>query len=133
MIDMPIILDAAQSTGEKLRQLRIQHNLTMEQFGAIFSPPISRSVVANWEANRNFPNTERLITISNHFDISTDYLLKNEIDKEIDQNNAGNDKNINILPLSKEENTYLVSLLNSNNRYDSFYLKTMNNQIWHIL
>lgn len=130
---MPIILDAAQSTGEKLRQLRIQHNLTMEQFGAIFSPPISRSVVANWEANRNFPNTERLITISNHFDISTDYLLKNEIDKEIDQNNAGNDKNINILPLSKEENTYLVSLLNSNNRYDSFYLKTMNNQIWHIL
>lgn len=129
---MPMILDIKQSTGEKLRQLRTLHNLTMGEFGAIFTPPVSRSVVANWEANRNFPNTERLITISNYFDISTDFLLKNNV-AQITESKVEDNKNIFLLPISSEENTYLLSLLSSNNRYDNFYLKIMNSQVWHIL
>lgn len=38
----------------------------------------TRQAISKWENNQGFPETEKLLQLSNIFEISTDYLLKDE-------------------------------------------------------
>ena len=72
--------------GEKIINLRKEHNLTQEDLADILN--ISRQTISNWENNRSYPDMEMLIKISNKFQISLDDLLKGDIEmvKKIDKN-----------------------------------------------
>lgn len=65
--------------GEKLSRLRKEQNYTQEQFADILG--VSRQTVSKWESDIAFPETEKLIRISEMFDCSIDYLLKESVEE----------------------------------------------------
>lgn len=66
-------------TGEKITKLRKLNNLTQEQLADLLR--VSRQSVSNWELNTAFPETKKLIKISELFNCSLDYLLNDEIEE----------------------------------------------------
>ena len=64
--------------GEKLSKLRKECNYTQEQFAEILG--VSRQSVSKWESDIAYPETDKLIRISELFDCSMDYLLKESED-----------------------------------------------------
>lgn len=59
--------------GEQIKSIREQHKLTQEELSQKLN--ISRQAVSNWENNRNLPDIEMLITITQVFHISLDQLI----------------------------------------------------------
>jgi len=66
--------------GQKLQLLRKQNNLTQEQLATQLY--VSRQAVSKWEQDTAMPDVEKLLLISRRFDVSLDYLLKEEIEKD---------------------------------------------------
>jgi len=62
--------------GEKLAKLRKEHNYTQEEFAALLE--VSRQAVSKWESDLAYPETDRLIKLSELFGCSIDYLLKED-------------------------------------------------------
>lgn len=71
--------------GDKLARLRKENNYTQEQLAALLG--VSRQAVSKWESDLAFPETEKLLRISELYDCSLDYLLKDRpSDNETRQN-----------------------------------------------
>ena len=74
------------SIGNQISAIRNEQQLTQEQFGELFH--VTRQTVSNWENEKNYPDLQILIAMSNQFDVSLDTLLKGDskmvkaIDKE---------------------------------------------------
>lgn len=64
------------TTGDKLAKLRKENNYTQEQFAELLG--VSRQAVSKWESDIAFPETEKLIRISELYGCSVDYLLKED-------------------------------------------------------
>lgn len=65
--------------SEKIQNLRKTHNLTQEQLAEQLG--VSRQSVSKWESDQAVPEVEKLIALSEVFNVTTDYLLKpSEID-----------------------------------------------------
>lgn len=62
--------------GEKIKLNRLKLNLTQEQLGQEIM--VSRKTVSGWENNRSIPDINTLIDLSNLFDLSLDYLIKDD-------------------------------------------------------
>lgn len=60
--------------GEKLYKLRKSKGLSQESLAEQVNT--SRQAISKWENNQGLPETEKLMMLSNIFDVSTDYLLK---------------------------------------------------------
>jgi len=60
--------------GDKLSRLRRENNYTQEQLADVLG--VSRQAVSKWESGAAYPETDKLIRISELFDCSLDYLLK---------------------------------------------------------
>ena len=65
--------------GEKLVQLRKQHRLSQEELAARLK--VSRQAVSRWETGETMPETENVLGLSRLFQVSTDYLLKEELEE----------------------------------------------------
>ena len=77
--------------NEKLTQLRKSKNLSQEELGNELG--VARQTVSKWELGETTPEMDKLIKMSEIFEISLDELIK---DKEIDTNintNAPNNTN----------------------------------------
>lgn len=74
------------SIGNQISAIRNEQQLTQERFGELFH--VTRQTVSNWENEKNYPDLQILIAMSNQFDVSLDTLLKGDskmveaIDKE---------------------------------------------------
>lgn len=64
--------------GDKLSKLRKEANYTQEQLAEVLS--VSRQTISKWENDIAYPETDKLIRISELFDCSLDYLLKDKIE-----------------------------------------------------
>ncbi len=64
--------------GTQIKNIRNESGLTQEQFAQQLH--VTRQAVSNWENNKNLPDIEMLIEISNVFDVSLDRLIKGEDD-----------------------------------------------------
>ncbi len=66
--------------SEKLFTLRKSNNLTQEQLAEELN--VSRQSISKWESGQAAPELEKIISISQIFGVTTDYLLKpSEIDE----------------------------------------------------
>lgn len=74
--------------GEKISRLRKENNYTQEQLAERMG--VSRQSVSKWESNIAYPETEKLIQLSQLFGCTTDYLLK-EDELEPQSKAKGND------------------------------------------
>ncbi len=67
-------MEQAMKLGEKLSKLRKENNYTQEQLADILG--VSRQAISKWESNTAYPETDKLIRMSELFNCSLDYLLK---------------------------------------------------------
>ena len=66
--------------NDKLLTLRKSKDLTQEQLAERLD--VSRQSVSKWESGQAVPELDKIIALSNIFDVTTDYLLKpSEIDE----------------------------------------------------
>ena len=59
---------------EKILYLRKQQNLSQEALAERLS--VSRQAVSKWESEQSMPDLEKIIAMSDFFEVTTDYLLK---------------------------------------------------------
>lgn len=110
------------TTGDKIAQMRKESNLTQEQLADLLG--VSRQSVSKYESNLAYPETEKIIKLSEIFHCSMDYLLRDEIEKkeEVKQVHAYEDGNI-------PADILLKSILN----YDKKSKRIIAGQpLWHI-
>lgn len=62
--------------GEKIFKLRKENGLSQEALAEKVGT--SRQAISKWENNQGFPETEKLLLLSNVFGVSVDFLLKDE-------------------------------------------------------
>lgn len=63
---------------EKLHMLRKRSGLSQEQLAEQLG--VSRQAISKWESGQSVPESEKLILLSNYFNVSLDYLLKDNIE-----------------------------------------------------
>lgn len=66
--------------GEKLQLLRKRQGLSQEKLAEQLD--VSRQAVSKWELGESLPDTENVVQLGKLFDVSIDYLLKDEILRE---------------------------------------------------
>lgn len=64
--------------GKQMRDIRRERNLTQDQVAETLC--VSRQAVSNWENNKNLPDIEQLIAISQNFGVTLDELILGEND-----------------------------------------------------
>ncbi len=64
--------------ADKLIQLRKSKGWTQEDLAEKME--VSRQSVSKWESTRSVPEIEKIVKLSDLFDVSTDYLLKDEVE-----------------------------------------------------
>lgn len=62
--------------GEKIFKLRKEKGLSQEALAEQLGT--TRQAISKWENNQGFPETEKLLQLSNIFEVSTDFLLKDD-------------------------------------------------------
>ena len=58
---------------ERLKDLRLEHNLSQEALGKIVN--MSKMAVSHWELGHSEPSIAQLIRLSEFFEVSVDYLI----------------------------------------------------------
>lgn len=76
--------------SEKLYKLRKNGGLSQEQLAEKLN--VSRQAISKWESGTAVPESEKLVTISNYFGVSVDYLLKDEEEKVNGTDNSVEEK-----------------------------------------
>lgn len=72
------------SLGEKIFKLRKEKGLSQEALAEQIGT--TRQAISKWENNQGFPETEKLLQLSNIFEVSTDFLLKDDkLEKSADE------------------------------------------------
>lgn len=66
--------------SEKLRKLRREKGLSQEKLAELLN--ISRQSISKWESGQTYPEVEKLIKLSDLFEITMDELVKNGEIKE---------------------------------------------------
>ncbi len=99
--------------AEKIVNLRKQKGLSQEELA--YKMHVSRQAVSKWESSVSSPDTEKIIKLSKLFEVSIDYLLKDEIEEnqnvKKEENNNVNNRNImdeteNYLRTKRKTSTY---------------------------
>lgn len=62
--------------GNKLNRARTKANLTQEQVAEALG--VSRQTISNWENEKTYPDIKSVVTLSDLYGISLDYLLKDK-------------------------------------------------------
>lgn len=62
--------------GEKILICRKSKGLSQEELAAALG--VSRQALSKWECNTSAPDIDNIIGLSNYFNVTTDYLLKDE-------------------------------------------------------
>jgi len=77
------------SFGENLKNVRKQRGITQEQLAETLG--VSRQAISKWESDNGYPETEKLLVISEALNISVDSLLNDSSTLEVKQKIAETD------------------------------------------
>ncbi|UDN63723.1 helix-turn-helix domain-containing protein [Clostridioides sp. ES-W-0016-02] len=91
--------------GEKIKSLRIEKKMTQEEFAENLC--ISRPALSLYESNKRKPDFEVLKKIAEHFNVSIDFLLDNNIkDNKLAKVNHSDEDNLVSKRDLKKDSTY---------------------------
>ena len=62
--------------GETILKLREEKKMSQEEFAQYYH--VTRQTISNWEKEKNYPDLETLISMSDKFNISLDVMLKED-------------------------------------------------------
>lgn len=60
--------------GERIQQLRKQRKMSQEELGEKLE--VTRQTISKWELDQSTPDLDYIISISDFFEVTTDYLIK---------------------------------------------------------
>lgn len=60
--------------ADRIQNLRKSRGISQEELADKIG--VSRQAVSKWESEQSFPDIEKIILLSDYFDVTTDYLLK---------------------------------------------------------
>ncbi|WP_294704173.1 helix-turn-helix transcriptional regulator [uncultured Fusobacterium sp.] len=86
--------------GDKIQLQRKKKGMTQEELGEELN--VSRQTITKWESNQSFPEIKKIIKLSYFFDVTIDYLLKDEIEDE--------EKNISIKIEKEKKNIFSTKI-----------------------
>lgn len=90
--------------ADKIILLRKSYGWSQESLADALE--VSRQSVSKWESNNSMPDLNKILKIGEIFGVSTDYLLKDEID---DLQIVTNENDIDLVKLSMEQVNYFIS------------------------
>lgn len=98
--------------GERLKELRQQHKLTMEHAAKIVG--VAKSTYAGYESEFRQPSLEKLVLFANYYKVSVDYLLNLTSSQEINVKEVLSNKELHWegIPLQEEDLTQIRTFLN---------------------
>lgn len=67
--------------AEKIQKERKLHNITKEALAQELG--VSRQSVSKWASGQSLPELEKVVLLSELFDLTTDYLLKDGIQRNV--------------------------------------------------
>lgn len=70
--------------GNKLQKARTNANLTQDQVAEALA--VSRQTISNWENERTYPDIRSVVTLSDLYNVSLDYLLKDKEEMSMSSN-----------------------------------------------
>ena len=105
------------SLGMKICNLRKERGLSQEQLADSLN--VSRQVISKWETDQALPEVDKLLSLSNLFSVSTDFLLDNEV--SFDNESKKESKSLMGKILS-DSGRYAVNLYKSKDRKLLFYI-----------
>jgi len=88
--------------GEKIQILRKQQGMSQEQLSALMK--VSRQAISKWEVGESIPDVDNVVQLSEIFNVTTDYILKNgveggsSVDVDIASIDSGTDAGKNTFP-----------------------------------
>ena len=85
--------------SEKIAEERKKNGWSQEELAEKLS--VSRQAVSKWESSQSVPDMDKIVALSSYFNITTDYLLKDEIET-IDGADNYSSKNVDMQMLNKE-------------------------------
>ena len=91
--------------ADKIIRLRKKNGWSQEELAEKMS--VSRQAVSKWESAQTVPDLEKILMLGDLFGVTTDYLLKDEIESE-EFSSGGEDSAVRRLTLA-EANEYLAS------------------------
>lgn len=62
------------NSADRILQLRKQRGISQEQLADILG--VSRQTISKWESEQSTPDLEKIIQMSEYFQVTTDYILK---------------------------------------------------------
>ena len=65
--------------ADKIIQLRKRAGWSQEELAAQLG--VTRQSISKWEGAQSIPDMDKLLKLSRLFDVSTDYLLKDELEE----------------------------------------------------
>ena len=91
--------------GQRIQKLRTDASMSQEAFASMLG--VSRQSVSKWEADKAFPEIDKLVVISEKFGVSCDFIITGEQILEPEEKNQENGKGFVTLPRS----SYLTLLI----------------------
>ena len=115
--------------GEKISKLRKENNITQERLASMFG--VSRQAISKWESDVAYPETDKLLKMSEMFKCSLDYLLRDRETTQIPQNKTSVVQSIdyssfigawcNIDLKNWDSGYYMAAIIGQDNQYIYFY------------
>ena len=90
--------------ADKIIRLRKKNGWSQEELAERMS--VSRQAVSKWESAQTIPDLEKILHLSTLFGVTTDYLLKDEIEDEELTNDTSSDTAVKRISI-EEANTYI--------------------------
>ena len=90
--------------ADKIIRLRKKNGWSQEELADKMS--VSRQAVSKWESAQTIPDLEKILQLGALFSVTTDYLLKDEIEEEEFSNDSSSDTTVKKISI-EEANTYL--------------------------
>lgn len=84
--------------GEKIMELRKKNGWSQEELAGRLN--VSRQSVSKWESSMSVPDLDKILQLSEIFEVSTDYLLKDDKEEEYV---PGNPDGVKVRKVSMEE------------------------------
>lgn len=100
--------------AEKIMKLRKQNGWSQEELAMKLN--VSRQSVSKWESGASIPDLDKILKLSQIFEVSTDYLLKDEMEEDTarttlvsyEEDPISGEEELNTVSLSLEEaDTYM--------------------------
>ena len=90
--------------ADKIIRLRKKNGWSQEELADKMN--VSRQAVSKWESAQTIPDLEKILQLGTLFGVTTDYLLKDEIEEEEFSNDYSSDTTVKKISI-EEANTYL--------------------------